>query len=131
MEIWILVTLFLEVQQKKEQEKRKKETMQEWALKVSREKCEEIVSRLAFLEEYGFTLTMMSGMCDDYKSGKLYGYMTYMVKMSLNGRHFAMLYPLVGNGTWPFYSYQLDMRGAKHYTYEEAVKTISERVRIG
>lgn len=126
-----LETLFLEVQYKKEQEKRKKEIMQEWALKASREKCEEIISRLAFLEDYGFTLTMKAAMCDDYESGKLYGYMAYMVKMSINGRHFAMLYPLVDNGACPFYSYQIDMRSAKHYTYEEAVKEISKRIRIG
>lgn len=126
-----LETLFLEVLYKKEQEKRKKEIMQEWALKASREKCEEIVSRLAFLEDYGFTLTIKAAMCDDYESGKLYGYMAYRVQMSRNGRHFAMLYPLVDNGACPFYSYQIDMCSAKHYTYEEAVKTISERIRIG
>ena len=126
-----LVTLFLEVQYKKEQEKRNKEIMQVWALKVSREKCEEIVSRLSFLEDYGFTLTIKAAMCDDYESGKLYGYMAYMVKMYLNDRYFATLYPLVGNGACPFYSYQIDRCGAKHYTYEEAVKEISKRIRIG
>lgn len=126
-----LETLFLEVQYKKKQEKRKKEIMQEWALKASREKCEEIVSHLSFLEDYGFTLTIKADMCRNYESGKLYGYMAYMVKMSLNGRHFAMLYPLVDNGACPFYSYQIDMCSAKHYTYEEAVKEISKRIRIG
>lgn len=126
-----LETLFLEAQYKKEQERRKKETMQEWAMKVSKEKCEEIISHLAFLKDYGFTLTMQVDMCHNYESGKLYGYMAYMVKMSLNGRHFAILYPLVDNGAYPFYSYQIEMRSAKKYTYEEAVKAISQRVRIG
>lgn len=125
-----LETLFLEVQYKKEQQRHKKEAMQEWALRASREKCEEIVSQLAFLTDYGFALTVSGEMCNDYESGKLYGYMAYRVKMSLNGRHFAMLYPLVDNGAYPFYSYQIDMRGAKKYTYEEAVTIISKRVRL-
>ena len=109
----------------KEAEIKAKLEKQNNILEKTKNKCEEIIKNISFLEKYGFSLSIKESLCDNY--GEYYGFLRNNIIIKHNNNHFATLYPCT-SGQYVVSSYQIEMSGLKFYTYETLIKAISNRI---
>lgn len=94
----------------------------------SKDKGEEIIKKLAFLQDYGFTFNLFTSVNSDY--GETEGYDTYKIRMMFKGTIFAILNPIWESTKYDLSSYHIDFGTRRFYNYRDFLIALSDRVKI-